>query len=176
MSQEDDRKREYPRPVKIQEIPEAWREKDFTQERLEKAPLRAIKIKGDQLRAAMRTGKQLDWSDIHERYIDLWQEARLCIWRAKHKAAGVRTWDPHLEKQVLSFIPNEKLVQGAIEVTRGVLDSIAKLRRDMGHEGSGIPRWAIERIERALRNHPEAMRELLKELAAEQEKEAEKVD
>ena len=46
-----------------------------------------------------------------------------------------------------------------------------KLRREMGHESTGIPRWAIERIERALRNHPEALNELLKELAAEDDRE-----
>ena len=44
---------------------------------------------------------------------------------------------------------------------------IIKLSGEMSHDDTGIPRWAIERIERTLRNHPEAQRELLKELAAE---------
>jgi len=41
----------------------------------------------------------------------------------------------------------------------------------MGHESTGIPRWAIEKIERALRDYPEAQRALLKELAAEDDRE-----
>jgi hypothetical protein len=43
----------------------------------------------------------------------------------------------------------------------------------MGHEAAGIRRKAIERIERALRNHPAVLNELLRELAAEGEKQAE---
>jgi hypothetical protein len=38
-----------------------------------------------------------------------------------------------------------------------MLDSIIKLRREMGHADTGIRRRAIERIECALRNHPAAM-------------------
>jgi hypothetical protein len=67
----------------------------------------------------------------------------------------------------------KKQVLAAIDTTRAVLDSLAKLRREMGHEATGIPRWAIERIERALRNHPEALNALLEELAADGEKQAE---
>jgi len=44
---------------------------------------------------------------------------------------------------------------------------IIKLSGEMSHDDTGIPRWAIERIERALRDHPEALYELPKELAAE---------
>jgi hypothetical protein len=58
-------------------------------------------------------------------------------------------------------------VLAALDTSRGILDSIVKLRREMGPADTGIPRWAIERIERTLRNHPEAQRELLKGLAAE---------
>jgi hypothetical protein len=43
--------------------------------------------------------------------------------------------------------------------------------RRRGH--AAAKRRAIERIERALRNHPEALNEMLKELAAEGEKQAE---
>jgi hypothetical protein len=57
------------------------------------------------------------------------------------------------------------VVFAAIDTTRGALDSLVKLRREMGNRNTGIPRWAIERIERALRNHPEALNELLKALA-----------
>ena len=120
-----------------------------------------------------QTGAQID---INDRLGDLWQEARLVIWRAKHKKAGVRTWDPHLQKDVQSFVADDRLVLMAVDTTKGVLDSIIKLRREAGHEGTGIPRWAIERIERALRNYPEAQHALLKELAAENETYAEKVE
>jgi hypothetical protein len=74
---------------------------------------------------------------------------------------------------VLTFGVDEKLVLQAIDTTRGILDSIVRLRREMGHEDTGIPRWAIARIECALRNHPEALNELLKELVAEGEKQVE---
>ena len=50
-----------------------------------------------------------------------------------------------------------------------------RLREKMGPETTGVPRWAIERIERALRDHPEALNALLKELAAEGEKETDVV-
>ena len=60
---------------------------------------------------------------------------------------------------------DEKQVLSAIDTTRAVLDSLVKLRREMGHEDTGIPRWAIERT---LRNHPEALEALLKELAIEE--------
>ena len=69
---------------------------------------------------------------------------------------------------MLTFGVDEKQVLSAIDTTRAVLDSLVKLRREMGPE-TGIPRWAIERIECALRNHPAALKALLKELAAEEE-------
>jgi hypothetical protein len=47
------------------------------QEKLPKAPFRAIIIKGNALRAAIRNGNRLDYSDLYERFVDLWQEARL---------------------------------------------------------------------------------------------------
>ena len=56
-------------------------------------------------------------------------------------------------REVLTFTVDEKQVLAAIDATRGILDSIVKLRREMGHQDTGIPRWAIERIERDLRNH-----------------------
>jgi hypothetical protein len=166
----------YPKPISKRSIPKDYTADKYQQQPLEKAPLRAIAIKGQQLRAAMRAGKQLDWVDIHERFVDLWQEARLSIWRCKHKKAGVKTYDPHLKKEVMGYVADENMILKAIDTTRGVLDSIVKLRREMGHDSSGIPRWAIERIERALRLYPEAQHALLKELAAENEKMAEPAD
>ena len=80
---------------------------------------------------------------------------------------------PLAGKSVLTFVADDRLVLQALDVTRGILDSLIKLRKEMGHDSTGIPRWAIERIERALRNHPEALNELLKELAAEGEKQTE---
>jgi hypothetical protein len=165
-----------PQPPEKHLVPNEYTAEKFRQQPPPKAPVRAIKIKGDQLRAAVRNGKQLDWADIHERFVDLWQEGRMCVWRAKHSKSALKVWDPHLQQHVQSFTVDEKLVLSALDTLRGILDSIVKVRREMGHDASGIPRWAIERIERALRNHPEAMSELLKELAAEDEKLAEKID
>ena len=162
--------RRLPPEIPESSLPERVRPNKFRQQLLPRAPLRAIKIKGDQLRAAVRQGHQLDWDDIHERFVDLWQEARHTLWRAKHQKAGLKTWDPHTCKEVLSFTADDKLVLQAIDTVRGILDSMIKLRREMGHEATGIPRWAIERIEKALRGHPEALNQLLKELAAENDK------
>jgi hypothetical protein len=39
----------------------------------------------------------------------------------------------------------------------------------MGNQDTGFPRWAIEKIERALHNYPTALKALLKELADEDE-------
>jgi len=142
--------------------------KTFEQESPGRPPLRAIKIKGDRLRAAMHGGgAHLDWSDIHERFVDLWQEARLTLWRAKHTKAGQKQWDDSLKKYTLTFIADERLVLQSIDCVKGILDSLIKLRREMGHEDHGIPRWAIEKIEYTLRDYPEALHALLKSLAAE---------
>ena len=56
----------------------------------------------------------------------------------------------------------------AIDTTRGILDSSVKLRREMATKIPAFRRWAIERIERALRNHPEARNAPLPELAADE--------
>jgi hypothetical protein len=50
-------------------------------------PSRAIAVKAAELRAAARINP-LDCADFHERFVDLWQEARQVIWRAKHSKAG----------------------------------------------------------------------------------------
>jgi hypothetical protein len=127
-------------------------------------PSRAIAVKAAELRASMRINP-LDYSDLHERFVDLWQEARQVIWRAKHSKAGQKIIDPTTGKQTLTFIVDEKLVLQAIDTTKGILDSLLKLRRQMGHETNQIPRWAIERIESALRDHPAALKALLRDLA-----------
>ena len=98
----------------------------------------------------------------------MWQEARLAIWRARHNKAGIKQLDAKKGYHVLTFGGDEKQVLQAVETTRGVLDSLVKLRREMGLETTGIPRSATERIERALRNHPEALNALLKELASDE--------
>lgn len=172
----DDDERTLPRPIPKKLIANEYTPDRFKQQPLDRAPLRAITIKGNALRAAMRNGNKLDWSDIHERYVDLWQEARLAIWRAKHKKAGVKTYDPHVGKEVLAFVADEGMILKALDTTRAIIDSMVKLRREVDHDSTGIPRWAIERIERALRDFPEAQHALLKELAAENEKDAEDAD
>jgi hypothetical protein len=132
-----------------------------------KPPLRAITIKADALRAAMRNGNQLDYSDIHERFNDLWQEARMAIW-AKHSRAWAQTVERRRKCHVMTFVSDEAMVLKAIDTTKGVLDSLVKPRREMGPQTNRIPRWAIERIERVLCNPPAALKALLKELAAEE--------
>ena len=169
----------YPDPKPKHLLPHKIQDGMWKQQRVDKPPLRALTIKGNQLREAMRGGNPLDWVDIHERFVDLWQEARLTIWRAKRKKAGLQDIDPLTGKTVQMYIPDDGLVLQAIDVTRKVLEGIMKLRREMGAEKSGIPRWAIERIERGLRNYPEAQHALLKELASENDedlKKAEKVE
>jgi hypothetical protein len=160
----DDHERRLPPPIDESRFPNDVRN-GLTQEKRPRAPFRAIVAKGNELRIALH--QPLDWSDIHARFVDLWQEARLAIWRAKHHKAGIKEIDPQTGKQVLTFTVDERQVLAALDTTRAILDSIVKLRRTMGPADTGIPRWAVERIERALRNHPEAQRELLKELAAE---------
>lgn len=160
-----------PQPPPARLLPNDW--KNTEQQKRPKAPLRALRIKGAELRAAVRTGNTLDWTDIHDRYVDLWQEARLTLWRAKHSKAGPPQNDPVTGKKILTFVPDEKLVLQTIDTTRALLDSMVKIRREMGHEASGIPRWAIERISSALRDHPSALNALLKDLAADTEKLAE---
>jgi hypothetical protein len=127
-------------------------------------PSRAIAVKAAELRAAPRINP-LDYADLHERFVDLWQEARQVIWRAKHNKAGQKILDPTSGKQTLTFIADEKLVLQAIDTTKGILDSLVKLRRSMEPESTQIPRWAIQRIEAALRDHPAALKALLKALA-----------
>jgi hypothetical protein len=172
MSSDDDFEDERQLPPEIPEhlIPNEYKPDKWAQQRLPKPPLRALKQKGDALRASIRTGRTIDYGDIHERYVDLWQEARMVVWRAKHSKAGVKTWDPVVGKNVQSFICDEKLILSAIDTTRGVLDSLIKLRKEIGAEGAGIPGWAIARIEKALRSHPAALKELMRELATEEEK------
>jgi hypothetical protein len=164
----DDHERRLPPPIDESRLPNDVRN-GLTQEKKPRAPFRAIVAKGNELRTALRHGQPLDWSDIHGRFVDLWQEARLAVWRAKHHKAGITEIDPQTGKPVLTFTVDERQVLAALDTTRGTLDSIVKLRHAMGNDDTGIPRWAIERIERALRNHPEALNALLRELAAEEE-------
>jgi hypothetical protein len=131
-----------------------------------KAPLRAMAAKAAELRAAMRHGSAPDWADINDRLADLWHEARLAIWRAKPSKAGMKQYDVEEQKDVLTFVVDEKQVLAAIDTCRGVLDSMIKLREKMGPD-TGIPRWAIDKIEHALRNHPQALLALLQELGDE---------
>jgi len=65
----------------------------------------------------MRNGNQLDYSDLYERFVDLWQEARLAIWRAKHNKAGIKQWDDDAQQYVVTFAADEKLVLQAIDTT-----------------------------------------------------------
>lgn len=163
----------YPPAIKKADIAHEYTKDKFEQQQVPKAPVRAIKIKGDALRNALRNGNPLDWNDIYERFVDLWQEARMVIWRAKHSRKGFKTYDEVKGKDVQTYLADDKLVLAGIDSTRAILDSLIKVRREAGNEATGIPRWAIERIERALRNHPEALNELLKDLAAESEKSVE---
>jgi hypothetical protein len=165
--------RQLPPPIPAKLISNEWRNGKVRQASPPRPPLRAVKLKGDQLRAAVRNGSALDWSDLHERFVDLWQESRTVIWRAKHAKCGLKQTDPVTGQSVLTFVANDRLVLEAINTTRGVLDSLVKLRREMDRDTTGIPRWAIDRIERALRNYPEAMSKLLKELAAKGDKQTE---
>lgn len=146
-------------------IPDAYLPGKFAQTDAPRAPFRAVRIKGHQLRAKIYSPKDVDWGDIYGRYVDLWQEARMVIWRAKHAKAGPRTYDPDKGKEILSFVADDKLVLEAVNTVKNVLDSMVRLRRDMTVEGPGIPRWAISKIEEALREHPDALEAILEALA-----------
>ena len=169
----DDHERRLPPPIDESRLLNEFRNGHTRQQKPPRAPFRAISAKANALPIAARNGNTLDYADLHERFVDLWHEARLAIWRAKHSKAGIKLWDADEQRDVLTFVVDEKQVLAAIDTTRAVLDSMVKLRREMGPETTGIPRWAIERIERALRNHPEALNALLEELAADGEKQAE---
>ena len=90
----DEKERRLPPPANGHVIPNAYKNGKTVQKKPPKAALRAITIKGRELRAAIRNGNPLDWADLHERFVDLWQEARLVIWRAKHSKAGIKQTDP----------------------------------------------------------------------------------
>jgi hypothetical protein len=166
---DDHNERRPPPPIDEKLLDNQWRDGKTRQETTPRPPLRALKTKGDQLRNAVRHGNQLDWSDITSCFADLWQEARLCLWRAKHSKPGIKVTDPKTGKQVLTFGADEKVVLEAINTVRGILDSMIRLRREVGNDSTGIPHWAVVKIEKALRNHPEALADLLKALAAEDE-------
>lgn len=163
-----------PAEINPKDMPHEWGEDKFKQEQLERPPIRALAIKGRQLREAIRGGNLIEWGEIHERFVDLWQEARLVIWRAKHRKKGTREYDPVVGKVVATYVPDDRMVLEAIGTVKGLLDSMMRLRKEMGSSRSGVPRWAIERIERGLRNYPEAQQALLKELMAEQDEPEEK--
>ena len=55
----------------------------------------------------------------------------------------------------LTFVTDEKLVLEGINTLQGILDSMIRLRREAGNDSTGVPHWAVARIEKALRNHPE---------------------
>ena len=148
-------------------VPNDYRNGKVRHQALPKQPSRAIAFKAAELRAAMRHGNPIDWGDLYERFVDLWQEGRLALWRAKHHKAGLKKWDPDTQQDVQTFTVDEKQVLATIDTLRGVLDSMMRLREKIGPETTGIPRWAVERIECALRNYPEALKALLTELAAE---------
>jgi hypothetical protein len=147
-------------------VPNEFRNGQTRQASPPRMPSRAIAVKAAELRAAARINP-LDYADLHERFVDLWHEARLAMWRAKHSKAGQKITDPDTGKQTLTFVVDEKLVLQAIDTTRGVLDSMVKLRRQMEPAANQIPRYAIEKIERALRDHPAALKALFKALADE---------
>jgi hypothetical protein len=164
MRNDDDQERRLP-TFDPSELPNDFRNGKVRHQSLPKQPARAGAAKAAELRASLRHGNSIDWSDIHDRYVDLWHEARLAIWRAKHSKAGIKHHDPASDQDVLTFVVNEKQVLAAIDTTRAVLDSLVKLRRDLGPDANSIPRWAIDRIDHALRDHPRALHALLKELA-----------
>jgi hypothetical protein len=136
---------------------------------LPKQPARAVAAKAAEMRSTMLRHGPIDWSDLHARYVDLWHEARLALWRAKHSKAGIKKWNEEEQRDELTFVVDEKQVLACIDTTRGVLDSIVRLRDRIGPDAVGIPHWAIVRIERALRDHPKALHALLQELATERD-------
>jgi hypothetical protein len=162
-----DNERQLPSPIPDRSIPNEFRDGKTRQAKPPRMPSRAIAAKANELRAAIRNGGPPDWSDLYERFCDLWQEARQVIWRAKHSKAGLEQWEPEEGRDVLTFVAEERLVLQAIDTTRGVLDSLVRLRAKMPPTRTSIPRWAIERIERVLRNQPKALEALLAELTSE---------
>jgi hypothetical protein len=166
---DDHNQRQLPPPIPENLIPNEFRNGHTRQQKPPRMPFRAISRKAAELRATVRNGNPLDYADLYERFVDLWQEARQVIWRAKHSKAGIKQWNDDTQQLDLTFVADERVVLAAIDTTKGVLDSLVKLRREMGNQNTGIPSWAIERIERALRNYPEALHALLKALAEEEE-------
>ena len=168
----DDDARQHPKPPPPEHIPNRARgvlNGTYRQSEKGKPPVRAITLKGEKLRRDVTLGPALgrepDWAEIYARYVDLWQEARLVIWRAKRAKAGLSQIDPKTGVTIATFVADDRTVLQAIDVTKGVLDSMIKLRRDLRGEAIGLPRWAIRRIESALDDHPSARDALLSALA-----------
>ena len=63
---DDNNERRLPPRLPEKFVPNKVRNGSWREETPPRAPLRAIRIKGDALRAAVRNGSQLDWTDIHE--------------------------------------------------------------------------------------------------------------
>jgi hypothetical protein len=138
----------------------------YKHDTLPRAPSRAIRFKGQQLVDATYN-KDIDWHDLFARYVDLWQESRMVLWRSKHSKPGLEIWDEKEKRMVRTFTSDDRMVLDAVVVIKSVLDSMVRLRKDMiGPDGgSGIPRWAIDRINEALQAHPEALEALIEALA-----------
>src|SRR6516165_5281102 len=119
----DDHQRQLPLP-RPNLLSNEYRNGKTRHEKLPKVPSRAIAAKADALRSAVRNGNPLDSAELQERYVDLWHEARLAIWRAKHSKAGIKQHDEITDQDVLTFVVDEKQVLAAIDTTRSVLDSL----------------------------------------------------
>jgi hypothetical protein len=165
MNNHHDSERQLPTP-RPDLLTNEFRDGKTRHQKLPRAPIRAVNAKAQQLRNAIRNNNPLDYADLYERFVDLWHEARLVIWRAKHSKAGLKHYDPETQQDVLTFVSDDKVVLQAIDTCRNVLDSMIKLRREIGSEPDRIPHWAIAQIEAALRHHPAALNALLKALAA----------
>lgn len=122
-------------------------------------PMRAIALKGRELRSEVRSGRELDPVFFYDRFVEIWQEWHHLIWRAKRRELG------KVVDGVQYYKSDDRLVATGLEGMRNVVESMLELREKIQKEGKGgVPRWIMELITQGLKEFPEAREALLEEI------------
>jgi hypothetical protein len=168
-----------PRPEEKKQAPRASKEAaqeayaEMAQEERKhlRLPVRAMFKKAAQLRADAQR-PEINPLLFYNLMVDMYKESRMCLNRTKLTQTIGKIYNPQKKRWETTFTVDDKLVMEAIKCTSQIIKDLEEMRQGMAAEDTGIPRWAIEKIEQGLKNHPEARLALLESLAAGQEKDA----